>query len=455
MTKRSALPVIYFVFRQNAGLKSTRFGGFIRRLVKSEAMPKADYKAVALEELVFALGTDGNASIYNATGTQVFHDASFVYFKSWERMPEQASMVVSYLQAKGVPFEDQAVRHVGIHKASQFWKLWAAGTPVIPTIVSTYRPDRRFIREKIGNAPYLIKPIQGEKGRGVKKLDSYEAIPEDLTGLVLQPFLPNDGDYRVMTYGYIVRGALLRTASAGKVVNNTSQGGSSVYVERESIDDTIVKIAEKAVHVLEHAVAGVDVMVASDGKPYILEVNQGSQIVTGHFTDKKIAAFAEFMNERIEERYVRQRQNGKLEVLGRYVHVNFPEFGVKQVFAKVDTGAYQSSVHATDIREVEEDGMMFLEFSLFDGHGKTAYHKTLQCRVAEYEKTTVKNSFGIQQTRYVIKTRIAINGRMMKTGITLADRKDMVAPVLLGRRFLRGRYLVNVELSRKGWEKLL
>jgi hypothetical protein len=44
---------------------------------------------------------------------------------------------------------------------------------------------------------------------------------------------------------------------------------------------------------------------------------------------------------------------------------------------------------------------------------------------------------------------------MMKTGITLTDRKDMVAPVLLGRRFLRGRYIVNVELSRIGWEKSL
>jgi len=455
MTKRTALPAVYVVFRQNAGSTSTRFGGFIRRLVKSGEMPEAEYRPIALEELIFALDSTGNGAIYDKEGMRVLHDASFVYFKSWEGMPEHAAMVASYLHAKGVPFEDQAVRHAGTNKASQFWKLWASGVSVVPTIVASARPDKQFVEQTIGNGPYLIKPIHGEKGRGVEKIESYEKLPQDLAGLVLQPFINNDGDYRVMTYGYRVRGALYRSARAGKVVNNTSQGGTSTYLERSGIQSDIIKVAEKAARVTEHAVAGVDVMVSNDGALYVLEVNQGSQIVTGHFTDKKIAAFAEFMNERVGERYTRKKQSGKLEVIGRYVNVNFPEFGVKQIFAKVDTGAYQSSAHATDIREVTENGATFLEFSLFDGHGKTSGHKTPKCRVAEYEKTNVKNSFGVQQTRYIIKTRIAINGRMIKTGITLADRKDMIAPVLLGRRFLRGRYIVNVELSRVGWEKSL
>ena len=454
MTKQT-LPVVYFVFRRNAGPISTRFGGFVRRLVKPGAMPEADYRTVALEELIFALSVSSCAAIYNNNGTQVFHDASFVYFKSWESMPEEASMIASYLQAKGIPFEDQAVRHAGMHKASQFWKLWAADVPVVPTIVASELPALAFVREALGNAPYLVKPIHGEKGRGVEKIDSYDALPKNLKGLVLQPFINNDGDYRVMTYGYAVRGALHRKGKSGAVVNNTSQGAASEYVESTELPEATRKIAEKAARTVEYAVAGVDVMTDREGKSYVLEVNQGSQIVTGHFTDKKIAAFAEFMNERVDERYARQKQNSKLNTIGRYVHVNFPDFGVKQVFAKVDTGAYQSSVHATDICEVEENGVKYLEFSLFDGHGKTANHKIPKCRVSEYEITTVKNSFGLQQTRYVIKTRIAINGRMMKTGITLADRKDMVAPVLLGRRFLRGRYLVNVELSRIGWEKSL
>ena len=142
-------------------------------------------------------------------------------------------------------------------------------------------------------------------------------------------------------------------------------------------------------------------------------------------------------------------------MIGRYVNVNFPEFGLKGVFAKVDTGAYQSAIHAADIKEVTKDGKKVLEFKLLDGHGKSLGHKTSKYVVDEYEKTFVKSSNGHRQPRYLIKARISINGRMMKTGLTLTDRKDMVAPVLLGRRFLRGRYIVNVELSRIGWEKTL
>jgi len=451
----SQLPVVYFVFRRNEGASSTRFGGFARRLINSGKMPAADYRTVALDDLTYAIDSSGAAAIYDEQGRALFHDASFVYFKSWESLPERASMVASYLRAKGIPFIDEAVRYAGVHKASQFWKLWAQGIAVVPTIISTHRPSRALVRDVLGDAPYLIKPIHGEKGRGVEKLASYDALPERTDGLLIQPYIENHGDYRVMVYGYSVRGALYRSAQEGKIVNNTSQGAISEFLERGALGEELVGLAERAASTVECAVAGVDVIVDGNGRPYVLEVNQGSQIVTGHFTDKKIEAFGDFMHERIAGRTVRKVQNNRLEVIGRYVNVNFPEFGVSRVLAKVDTGAYQSAVHAADIREGEEDGVRYLEFSLLDGHGKTAGHKTPKCRVTDYDKTTVKNSFGVRQDRYSIKARISINGRMMKTGITLADRKEMAAPILLGRRFLRGRYIVNVELSRIDWEKSL
>lgn len=455
MTKRQSLLVVYVVFRTNAGPTSTRFGGFVKRLQRLGDMPQATYKTVALEDMMFVLDNNGRAAIYGQDGVQIFHDASFVYFKSWEAMPEQASMVVSYLEARGVPYEDRAVRRAGVHKASQLWRLWAKDVQGIPTIVANQRPSKTVVVSALGDGPYLTKPIHGEKGRGVEKVQTYEQLPENLQGLLLQQFVENKGDFRVLTYGYEVRGALLRRGKEGSAVNNTSAGGTSEYYDPATIPDDVKKLAVRAARVVEYAVAGVDIMVDMHGRACVLEVNQGSQIVTGHFVEKKAQAFATFLRERLDERYARKQQNDKLAVIGRYVNVNFPEFDVREVFAKVDTGAYQSAVHATDIREIKENGENFLEFSLFDGHGKTAHHMTPKCRVAEYEKTFVKSSNGQRQPRYVIKTRISINGRMMKTSITLTDRKDMVAPVLLGRRFLRGRYIVNVELSRIGFERLL
>lgn len=456
MTKRQVLPVIYFVFRHNAGPASTRFGGFVRRLVKSGKMPEADYRTVALEELIFALDQDGGGAIYDGENNQVFHDASFVYFKSWEGMPEEASMVASYLHAKGIPFEDQVVKHAGMHKASQFWKLWAAGVPVVPTIVSNTLPSEEFLKQSIGNGPYLIKPTHGEKGRGVERLDTYHQLPKNLHGLVLQPFISNTGDYRVMTYGYTVRGALYRKASAGKIVNNTSQGAHSEYIEQDDVTEGIAEIAEKAARAAEHAIAGVDVIADSEEKLYVLEVNQGSQIVTGHYTDKKIAAFAEFIGERYEDRYTRKRQTTQLQPIGRHVIVNLPEIGIKNIRAKVDTGAYQSVVHASDIREYVDDmGRATLEYKVLLGHDavKNKDISSVMQTTHDFTKATIKNSFGHRQTRYVVMLKIAVNGRIMRTGVTLTDRSDMAIPILLGRRFLRGRYSVNVELGKPKEER--
>lgn len=447
-------PVIYFVFRTNTGPTSTRFGGFVARLKKAGHMPDADYRSVALEDLMFTIDLRGIATITDREGNEQFSDASFVYFKSWEALPEIASMVVSYLRAKGIPFEDAAVGHAGVHKPSQTWKLWAAGVPVIPTISSWFAPSEKRLTDTLGNGPYIIKPAKGEKGRGISKADSYADViallAEHPSDWLIQPFIANEGDYRVMTYGYEVSGALYRKGRKGSIVNNTSQGGTSDFVDANTLDKNITNVAIAAARAVEHAVAGVDVVVDQAGIPRVLEVNQGSQIVTGHHTDKKMAAFGDFITERISDRYSRRQPNNRLTVIGRYVHVNLPELGIKQVFAKVDTGAYQSAIHATNIREVETESGVVLEFTVLEGH-KTADTRHAKTSTAhEYEKVVVRNSFGVKQVRYVIKTRISINGRMMKTGITLTDRKDMISPILLGRRFLRGRYLVNVEMGARG-----
>lgn len=446
--------VIYFVFRSNAGAKSTRFGGFVTRLKRLADMPKANYKLVALEDLTFCIDHKGDGYVYDQNSNIVFSDASFVYFKSWEGMPEPASMLTSYLISIGVPFEDSVLEKVGIHKPSQTWKLWSGGVTVIPTISSNKIPSEILINKTLGSGPYIVKPAKGEKGRGVQKLDSYEAIKtvikEKPNDYLIQTYIPNEGDYRLMVYGYQTRGALFRKGQEGSVVNNTSQGGNSIFIEAKDLDLKISSLAMKSAMILNHAVAGVDVVMDENGLARVLEVNQGSQIVTGHFIERKAQSFAEFLNERVVDRYVRSKPNNRLEVIGRYTYVNLPELGAKKIFAKIDTGAYQSAIHATNIHEVEtESGKMILKFTILDGHHKV--NKSLSPSIAhEYEKTSIKNSYGIKQVRYLIKTRISINGRMMKTGITLTDRKGMVAPILLGRRFLRGRYLVNVEINGRG-----
>jgi hypothetical protein len=50
------------------------------------------------------------------------------------------------------------------------------------------------------------------------------------------------------------------------------------------------------------------------------------------------------------------------------------------------------------------------------------------------------------EERYIIKTLIAIGRKKIKTTISLSDRENMRYPVLIGRRLLKGKFIVDVNL---------
>jgi len=458
-SRANSKPIVYVVFRINYGKNSTRFEGFINRMKNGNFLPDAEYRCIALSDLIYSIDKNGIAAIYNADGSEVLHDASFVYFKSWEKMPEKASAVAIYLQAKGIPFEDHHIVYAGHTKLPQMFRLWADNIRVIPTITSKQLPSDGLIVEKIGPAPYIVKTASGEKGNDNYLCHSYEDIQkiesfEDKQWLI-QPYIKNNGDYRIWVYGYEVYGGIYRQASGDSHLNNTSKGGTSTFNATEDLDEDIIRIARRAAKAVENSVAGVDILPANDGGYYVLEVNQGSQIVTGHERDKKMAAFGQYIESRLHSSYKRIKQPTRLAIIGRHVRVNIPEFKVRDILAKVDTGAYQSALHASNIKEITlPDGSKALEFVMLDGHER-ADGKSKKCIAHEYDIVNVTNTSGVPEARYRIKTAISLGGRMMKTPITLTDRSDMMSPLLLGRRFLRGRYLVNVELSRSAYEETL
>jgi hypothetical protein len=70
----------------------------------------------------------------------------------------------------------------------------------------------------------------------------------------------------------------------------------------------------------------------------------------------------------------------------------------------------------------------------------------------------VKSSNGQTQVRYRILTEILLYGKIYPIFLTLSDRKEMKFPVLIGRKFLTKRFLVDINrtnLSQKLKQKFL
>ena len=130
------------------------------------------------------------------------------------------------------------------------------------------------------------------------------------------------------------------------------------------------------------------------------------------------------------------------KIIGRKEKISLPELGLSLVWAKVDTGAYTSSIHAENLEVVEEEGKRVLKFQpLLPGH------KSYTGQVVTFEhfrEKKVKNSFGDAEVRYLIETTFELAGESYSAEFTLSDRSKMRNAILLGRKILRNRFLVDV-----------
>lgn len=127
--------------------------------------------------------------------------------------------------------------------------------------------------------------------------------------------------------------------------------------------------------------------------------------------------------------------------IGRKDKIDFPELGLEDIDVKVDTGAYTSSIHCHHIEEKEHEGDTFIEFQLLDPSHEQYNNKKF--RVKNYVEKEIKNSFGISEKRFIIKTNTRLFGNTYSIELSLSERGEMKFPVLLGRKLLNGNFIVD------------
>lgn len=139
------------------------------------------------------------------------------------------------------------------------------------------------------------------------------------------------------------------------------------------------------------------------------------------------------------------------KTIGRRELVDFPDLGLFEIEAKVDTGAYTSAIHCSDIHEETTlAGTKEICFELLDPSHPAYNHKRF--RFGKYSLRGIKNSFGDVQERYIIRTKIRLYNEEYEAEFSLSDRSDMKYPVLLGRALIRRRYVVDVAKKHLAWK---
>lgn len=127
-------------------------------------------------------------------------------------------------------------------------------------------------------------------------------------------------------------------------------------------------------------------------------------------------------------------------MIGRIDKADFPALHLKDIAIKIDTGAYTSSIHCENI--IEKDDVLHCTF-LDDEH---PLYNGMEFIFEDYDIVFVRSSNGIIQKRYQVQSNIKLFGKIFKISLSLSDRQEMRYPVLIGRKFLTKKFIVDTEL---------
>lgn len=220
------------------------------------------------------------------------------YFRSVGSELEWSKLLQMYAKKHNIPVVDEYLLTEGPlrrFKSVMSWQLEEAGVRYPRSeYIETWNDLEKYLLK--AEFPLIVKLSQGGRhGMGtfwIREFTDLNKLKEILEerkekaqkkgekvpltrGFLVQEYIENDGDYRVMTVGYKCIGGFKRQVKEEKLILNKSQGSSVGLLE---VPETVAKTAEAAAKALLVEVAGTDLVVSKKtGEVYIIEVNEAPQ----------------------------------------------------------------------------------------------------------------------------------------------------------------------------------
>lgn len=128
-------------------------------------------------------------------------------------------------------------------------------------------------------------------------------------------------------------------------------------------------------------------------------------------------------------------------IIGKSDKADFPTWGLKNIPVKIDSGAYRSSIDCSFAKVYKTTEGRKLKFILLRKEHPLHVEKIFE--TYEFKTSRVKSSNGENQTRYIVKTLITLFGKSYETEFSLSTRPDMRFPILLGRKLLNKKFVID------------
>jgi glutathione synthase/RimK-type ligase-like ATP-grasp enzyme len=213
-------------------------------------------------------------------GEKTIKNFSTIFFRKVGSYKNEAYVLANLASRNKINFLDKIYEHS--NESSKMKQTFTFAVNDVSVPKTYYSPE--YSSQKIKRAveflglPVVIKFSKSNKGKGVFMAKSEEEIADimedDGREAIMQEFLPNEFDYRILVLGSkAVIAEKRKRTEAEEFRNNVCLGAKEEFLRIEDVSKDIISLAERAALAANIQVAGVDV-VSSGEKNYILEANR-------------------------------------------------------------------------------------------------------------------------------------------------------------------------------------
>jgi glutathione synthase/RimK-type ligase-like ATP-grasp enzyme len=212
-------------------------------------------------------------------------DFDFVFFGFMSNFTTIVKMLIGYLEVNNIPYLKYGTFKDLDNKAYEMHLIQSLGYPYIPSIMTTKITGKIVQKVKEFGFPVILKDVNLNRGEGVWKCDNMQELIKQIGNwqqhlMLIQKFVPNDGDYRVISIKNKVELVIKKERIPGTTEfrANVARGGRAV---KGSLPVEIIEMCEDISKHLVCDIVGFDIIQNKDnGEYYVMETNSSPHFPT-------------------------------------------------------------------------------------------------------------------------------------------------------------------------------